>query len=167
MLCTVGDAANIYIFFTDSRGNCSLWKSIHDCRGSKWVLPGVDRGHLGLRNSSCSATETATHLSLTTPLDGCLTSATETSTSLIYSTKVREIPSDMIMNGAVTRKRQVTIPFRRQYSKSGMVRRPRWVGSLKLTGSTLRAEWISPWPWICFQTVALQLVTLRRTCQFW
>lgn len=93
---------------------------------AKALLPDVDRGHLRLRNSSCSATETAAHFSLTTPLDGCLTAATETSTSLIYSNKVQEIPSDMIMNGAVTRKRQVEIPFRCQYPKSGMVSSAGW-----------------------------------------
>lgn len=93
---------------------------------AKALLPGVDRGHLRLRNASCSATETSTHFSLTTPLDGCLTSASETPTSLLYSNKVLEIPSDMITNGAVTRKKQVEIPFSCQYSKSGMVSSAGW-----------------------------------------
>lgn len=93
---------------------------------AKALLPGVDRRHLRLRNSSCSAAESTTHFSLTTPLDGCLTSASETPTSLIYSNKVLEIPSDMVINGAVTRKKQVQIPFSCQYSKSGMVSSSGW-----------------------------------------
>ena len=93
---------------------------------AKALVPDVDRGHLGLQNSSCSATETTTYFSLTTPLDGCLTSASETPTSLIYSNKVLKIPSDVILNGAVTRQKQMEIPFSCQYSKSGMVSSAGW-----------------------------------------
>ena len=99
---------------------------------AKTLLPGVERGHLRLRNASCSATETSTHFSLTTPLDGCLTSASETPTSLLYSNKVLEIPSDKVLNGAVTRKKQVEIPFSCQYSKSGMVSSAGWKPELNV-----------------------------------
>ena len=116
----------IYIFFSAPNVTVHCGNQYMIVVVAKALLPGVGRGHLRLRNSSCSAIETTNHFSLKTPLDGCLTSASETPTSLIYSNKVLELPSDMVTNGAVTRKTQVEIPFSCQYSKSGMVSSAGW-----------------------------------------
>ncbi|XP_078348194.1 uncharacterized protein LOC144633237 isoform X2 [Oculina patagonica] len=91
---------------------------------AKSLLPGVDRGHLRLLDASCTATETSTHFSLTTPLTGCLTAVHQTPTSVICSNRVLEIPSDI--NDVVTRIKEVEISFSCQYFKSGLVSSVGW-----------------------------------------
>lgn len=91
---------------------------------AKSLLPGVDRGHLRLLDASCTASETSTHFSLTTPLTGCLTAVSHTPTSVICSNRVLEIPSDI--NDVVTRIKEVEISFSCQYFKSGVVSSVGW-----------------------------------------
>ncbi len=81
---------------------------------AKSLLPGVDRAHLRLLDASCTATETSTHFSLTTPLTGCLTVVSHTPTSVIYSNKVLEIPSGI--NDVERRTKGMEISFSCQYS---------------------------------------------------
>lgn len=91
---------------------------------AKSFLPGVDGGHVRLLNASCTATETSTHFTLRTRLDGCLTLNNHTPTSVLYSNKVLAASSDI--TDVVLRKKKVKIPFSCLYSKSGVVSSAAW-----------------------------------------
>ena len=90
----------------------------------KSVLRGIDREHLRLLDTTCKATETSTHFSLTTPLTGCKTTRRHTPTAVVYSNAVLEIPVNY--DDVVTRVREVEIPFSCFYSKNGMVSTVSW-----------------------------------------
>lgn len=90
----------------------------------KSLLRGMDRQHLRLLNTTCKATETSTHFSLTTPLSGCKTTRRQTPTAIVYSNAVLEIPMDF--DDVVTRVRKIEIPFSCLYSNDGMVSSVGW-----------------------------------------
>ena len=90
----------------------------------KSVLLGIDREHLRLLDTTCKATETSTHFSLTTPLTGCKTTRRHTPTAVVYSNAVLEIPVNY--DDVVTRVREVEIPFSCFYSQNGMVSTVGW-----------------------------------------
>ena len=90
----------------------------------KSLLRGLDREHLRLLDTTCKATETSTHFSLTTPLSGCKTTRRQTPTDIVYSNAVLEIPIDF--DDVVTRVRKIEIPFSCFYSNDGMVSSVGW-----------------------------------------
>ena len=85
----------------------------------KSLLRRVDRHHIRLVNTSCQATETATHYTLETPLTGCGTVSRHTKEAVVYSNKVMEIP--IAQKEIVTRVREIEIPFYCYYANSGVV----------------------------------------------
>ena len=85
----------------------------------KSLLLGMDRDHLRLLDTSCKATQTSTHFSLTTPLTGCNTTSRHTSSAIVYSNAVLEIP--VAVKDVVTRVREIEIKFSCFYSKYGVV----------------------------------------------
>ena len=95
----------------------------------KSLLLGMDREHLRLLDTSCKATETSTHFSLTTPLTGCNTTSRHTPTAIVYSNAVLEIP--VAAQGVVTRVREIEIKFQCFYSKYGVVSSFGWKPSDK------------------------------------
>lgn len=84
----------------------------------KSVLPGIDREHLQLLDTTCKATETSSNFSLATPLTACNTTSRHTPTAIVYSNAVLELP--VTAKGVVTRVRQVEIQFNCFYSKYGV-----------------------------------------------
>ena len=90
----------------------------------KSVLRGIDHEHLRLLDTTCKATETSTHFFLGTPLAGCKTARRHTSTTVVYSNAVLEIPVNY--DDVVTRVREIEIPFSCFYSKNGMVSTVSW-----------------------------------------
>ena len=95
----------------------------------KSLLLGMDRKHLRLLDTSCKATETSTHFSLTTPLTGCNTTSRHTPTAIVYSNTVFEIP--VAAQGVLTRVREIEIKFQCFYSKYGVVSSFGWKSSDK------------------------------------
>ena len=83
------------------------------------LLRGIDREHLRLLDTTCKATQTSTHFSLTTPLTGCKTTSRHTPTAIVYSNTVLEIPVTAL--DVVTRVREIEIQFSCFYSKYGVV----------------------------------------------
>ena len=90
----------------------------------KSLLLGMDRDHLRLLDTSCKATQTSTHFSLTTPLTGCNTTSRHTSSAIVYSNAVLEIP--VAVKDVVTRVREIEIKFSCFYSKYGVVSSVGW-----------------------------------------
>ena len=90
----------------------------------KSLLRGVDRENLQLLDTTCKATSTKTHFSLTTPLTGCKTTRWQTSKAIVYSNAVLEIPMDF--DDVVTRVRKIEIPISCFYSNDGMVSSVGW-----------------------------------------
>ena len=90
----------------------------------KSLLLGMDRDHLRLLDTSCKATQTSTHFSLTTPLTGCNTTSRHTSSAIVYSNAVLEIP--VAVKDVVTRVREIEIKFSCFYSKYGVVSSIGW-----------------------------------------
>ena len=90
----------------------------------KSLLRGIDREHLRLLDTTCKATETSAHFSLTTPLTGCHTTRRHTPTAIVYSNAVLEIP--VAAEDVVTRVREIEIPFSCFYSKHGVVSSVGW-----------------------------------------
>ena len=90
----------------------------------KSLLRGIDREHLRLLDTTCKATESVTHFSLTTPLIGCNTSSRHTPTAVVYSNAVLEIP--VAAKDVVSRVREIEIDFSCFYSKYGMVSSIGW-----------------------------------------
>ena len=85
----------------------------------KEVYPYLNASLLHLRDSSCRATESVTHLSLTTDLDDCLTSVAETSSSLIFT---NEIQADIVkISSAVTRDHDFDLEFNCSYPKEKLL----------------------------------------------
>ncbi len=90
----------------------------------KSLLRGIDREHLRLLDSKCKAEETTTHFSLTTPLTSCNTTRRHTSTAIVYSNVILEIP--VPVKGVVTREREIEIQFSCFYSKHGVASSVGW-----------------------------------------
>ena len=90
----------------------------------KSLLRGIDREHLRLLDTTCKATESITHFSLTTPLTSCNTSSRHTPSAVVYSNAVLEIP--VAAKDVVTRVREIEIDFSCFYSKYGMVSSIGW-----------------------------------------
>ena len=90
----------------------------------KSLLRGMDREHLRLLDTTCKATETSSHFSLTTPLTGCNTTSRHTPTAIVYSNAVLEIP--VAAEDVVTRVREIEIQFSCFYSKYGVVSSVGW-----------------------------------------
>ena len=90
----------------------------------KSLLRGMDREHLRLLDTTCKATETSSHFSLTTPLTGCNTTSRHTPTAIVYSNAVLEIP--VAAEDVVTRVRETEIQFSCFYSKYGVVSSVGW-----------------------------------------
>jgi len=84
----------------------------------------MDRDHLRLLDTTCKATETSAHFSLTTPLTGCNTTRRHTPTAIVYSNTVLEIP--VAAEDVVTRVREIEIQFSCFYSKYGVVSSVGW-----------------------------------------
>jgi len=85
----------------------------------KSLLRGMDREHLRILDTTCKATETSAHFSLTTPLTGCNTTSRHTPTAIVYSNAVLEIP--IAAKDVVTRVREIEIKFDCSYSKTVVV----------------------------------------------
>jgi len=85
----------------------------------KSLLRGMDREHLRLLDTTCKATETSTHFSLTTPLTSCNTTSKHTPRAVVYSNTVLEVP--VAAEDVVTRVREIEINFSCFYSKYGVV----------------------------------------------
>jgi len=90
----------------------------------KSLLRGIDRGHLRLLDTTCKATETSFHFSLTTPLTACNTTSRHTPTAIVYSNRVLEIP--LAAQVVVTRVREIEIQFSCFYAKHGVVSSVGW-----------------------------------------
>ncbi|PFX22810.1 Oncoprotein-induced transcript 3 protein [Stylophora pistillata] len=90
----------------------------------KFLLRGLDRQHLRLRETRCKAMETSSHFSLTTSLTSCNTTRRLTSTATVYSNTVLEIP--VVAQDVVTRVREIEIQFSCFYSKYGVVSSVGW-----------------------------------------
>ena len=90
----------------------------------KSLLRGIDREHLRLLDTTCKATETSSHFYLTTPLTSCNTTRRYTSTAVVYSNAVLEIP--VAAKDVVTRVREIKIDFSCFYSKNGVVSSLGW-----------------------------------------
>jgi len=85
----------------------------------KSLLRGMDCEHLRLLHTTCKATKTSTHFSLTTPLTGCNTTSRVSPRAVVYSNAVLEIP--VAAKDVVTRVREIEINFSCFYSKYGVV----------------------------------------------
>ena len=83
-----------------------------------------DNNILKLQRKSCKAIETSTHFSLTTPLTGCNTTSRHTSTAIVYSNTVLEIP--VAVKDVVTRVRETEIQFGRFFSKNRVISSVEW-----------------------------------------
>ena len=83
------------------------------------LLRGMDREHLRLLDTTCKATETSAHFSLTTPLTSCNTASRHTPTAIVYSNAVLEI--SVAAEDVVTHVREIEIQFSCFYSKYGVV----------------------------------------------
>ena len=90
----------------------------------KSLLRGMDREHLRLLDTTCKATETSTHFSLTTSLTGCNTTSRVSPRAVVYSNAVLEIP--VAAKDVVTRVREIEINFSCFYSKYGVVSSVGW-----------------------------------------
>ena len=93
----------------------------------KSLLLGVDSEHLRLLDTSCKATENGTHFSLTTPLTGCNTTSRHTTTAIVYSNAVLEMP--VAVENVVTRVGNLEIQFSCFYTKYGVVSSVVWEAS--------------------------------------
>ena len=90
----------------------------------KSLLRGIDRDHLRLLDTTCKATETSAYFSLTTPLTGCKTTSRHTTSTIVYSNAVLEIP--VAAKDVITRVREIQIQFSCFYSKYGVVSSVGW-----------------------------------------
>ena len=90
----------------------------------KSLLRGMDREHLRLLDTTCKATETSAHFSLTTPLTSCHTASRHTPTAIVYSNAVLEIP--VAAEDVVTRVRKIEIQLSCSYSKYSVVSSVGW-----------------------------------------
>ena len=90
----------------------------------KSLLRGIDRDHLRLLDTTCKATETSAYFSLTTPLTGCKTTSRHTTSTIVYSNAVLEIP--VAAKDVITRVREIQIQFSCYYSKYGVVSSVGW-----------------------------------------
>ena len=85
----------------------------------KKTFPFFDAARLHLRYSSCRATQNATHLLISTPLNGCGTQINETQDALIFW---NEIKADLvIIDYVITRTHDIKLPFYCSYSRKKML----------------------------------------------
>ncbi|KAJ7390066.1 hypothetical protein OS493_027591 [Desmophyllum pertusum] len=103
---------------------CHVQQRQYDHRHSKSLLRGIDREHLRLLDTTCTAKETSALFSLTTPLTGCNTTRRHTPTAIVYSNTVLEIP--VTAKDVVTRVREIEIQFSCFYSKYGVISSVGW-----------------------------------------
>lgn len=81
----------------------------------KATYPYLNASLLHLREPSCRATESATHLYLSTELDSCGTTVAETDSSLIFT---NEINADIVkISSVITRDHDFNLTFNCSYPK--------------------------------------------------
>ena len=71
-----------------------------------------------LKDSSCTGTSNATHITLSTTFSKCGTNKSETSDYIVISNELRMIANPN--SEVITRENQTIIPFECKYRKSGL-----------------------------------------------
>lgn len=84
----------------------------------KGSFPSLDASHMHLSDPSCRATETPSHVSISTPLNGCGTSFVETEDTFVFSNVVYDYAESI--NNVITREDAFELPFKCNYSRKNI-----------------------------------------------